>query len=154
MVRLREAQLADLDGLSDLCLRSKAVWGYDAAFMAACRPELTMRPMDLERTELQIAEAEGQMLGMVQIRVSAQEGQLLKLFVDPGHLRSGVGSRLLTWALARARQLGAVRLAVEADPGAEAFYRRHGAQRAGQVASGSIPGRMLPRLVFGLSNCR
>ena len=154
MVDLRPAVLADLDRLSDLCLRSKAVWGYDAAFMAACRAELTLQPIDLERTELQIAELGAMLLGVAQIGVCAQEGHLQKLFVEPGHLRSGVGRRLLVWAMTRARELGARRLVVEADPGAETFYRRYGAQVAGQAPSGSIPGRFLPRLVFDLSNDR
>ncbi|HEY6741630.1 MAG TPA: hypothetical protein VI110_04665, partial [Lapillicoccus sp.] len=30
--------------LSDLALRSKAHWGYGAAFLEACRDELTLRP--------------------------------------------------------------------------------------------------------------
>jgi hypothetical protein len=37
-VRLRAPRLDELEALSDLCLRSKAVWGYDAAFLEACRP--------------------------------------------------------------------------------------------------------------------
>jgi len=31
----------ELPGLSDLCFRSKAVWGYDKEFMEACRGELS-----------------------------------------------------------------------------------------------------------------
>ena len=36
--------------MSDLALRSKAHWGYDASFLAACRVELSLRPTDVERT--------------------------------------------------------------------------------------------------------
>lgn len=39
-------------------------------------------------------------------------------------------------------------LTVDADPDAAPFYRRMGARDDGQAASGSIPGRLLPRLVF------
>jgi len=38
---------------------------------------------------------------------------------------------------------------LDADPDAEPFYLHHGARRIGEVPSGSIPGRMLPRLAFG-----
>lgn len=152
MVVLRNARIDDLQCLNDLCMRSKAVWGYDEAFMAACRAELTLLPNDLERTELQVAELGATILGVAQIDVCAQEGHLQKLFVEPGHLRSGVGRKLLAWALTRARELDARQLVVEADPGAEAFYLRCGARIAGQAPSGSIPGRFLPRLVFDLSN--
>ena len=36
---------------------------------------------------------------------------------------------------------------IEADPDAAPFYRRMGAQDVGLAPSGSIPGRMLPKLV-------
>ncbi len=36
-LELRGALPGEAGLLTDLCLRSKAVWGYDAAFMAACR---------------------------------------------------------------------------------------------------------------------
>jgi SAM-dependent methyltransferase len=39
-----------------------------------------------------------------------------------------------------------VRLTIDADPHAEAFYVAMGAARVGESPSGSIPGRMLPRL--------
>ena len=32
----------EADCLTALCMRSKAHWGYDAAFMHACREELRM----------------------------------------------------------------------------------------------------------------
>jgi hypothetical protein len=34
---IRKATPEELPNLSELCLRSKAVWGYDQAFMEACR---------------------------------------------------------------------------------------------------------------------
>ena len=40
---IRTPRPDELSSLSDLCFRSKAVWGYDAAFMEACRGELTLR---------------------------------------------------------------------------------------------------------------
>jgi hypothetical protein len=45
-----------------------------------------------------------------------------------------------------ARRLGAVRMTIEADPGAAPFYEHMGAQYAGFAPSQSIPGRMLPRM--------
>ena len=48
--------------------------------------------------------------------------------------------------LATARALGAVRMIIEADPGATPFYERMGARHAGFVRSQSIAGRMLPRM--------
>jgi hypothetical protein len=46
--------------------------------------------------------------------------------------------------------MGADRMVIEADPDAAPFYRRIGAKDCGLVPSGSIPGRMLPKLLKAL----
>ena len=61
-------------------------------------------------------------------------------------LRTGPGRKLLDWAKATARAAGAPALVIEADPDAAEFYRRMGAVDDGVVPSGSIPGRLIPRL--------
>ena len=48
-------------------------------------------------------------------------------------------------AVAAARKLGAHEMIIEADPGAAPFYERMGSRRAGEVPSGSVAGRVLPR---------
>jgi GNAT superfamily N-acetyltransferase len=78
------------------------------------------------------------------------EADLLKLFVEPKALRSGTGRALLAWATDVAKKLGATRLTIDADPDAAAFYRGMGACDVGQTPSGSIPGRMLPKLAMNL----
>ena len=45
--------------LSELALRSKGHWGYDQAFLDACRAELTLAPEDLERQRITVAERNG-----------------------------------------------------------------------------------------------
>ena len=152
MIALRDARADELSVLSDLCLRSKAVWGYDAAFIAACRDELTLTPADIASTCLQVAADRDGPLGVAQLSIGGDEASLLKLFVEPRALRSGIGSALLAWSTATATRLGARRLVIEADPGAVPFYARHGAHPAGHAPSGSIPGRMLPRLVITLAH--
>jgi hypothetical protein len=39
---IRAAHGGELEALSALAMRSKAHWGYSAAFMQACRDELTV----------------------------------------------------------------------------------------------------------------
>ena len=150
MIRLRDARQDELESLSELCLRSKAVWGYDDAFMAACRAELTLQPNELQSTHLQVAAVETVLAGLVQIKVTDEDADLLKLFVEPNRLKSGIGRLLLDWATARAKSLRALRLIIEADPDAVAFYQRMGAHLAGSAPSGSITGRRLPRLILDL----
>ena len=154
MIKLRDVRLDELPSLGELCLRSKAVWGYDDAFMAACRAELTLRPAELRSTHLQVAERDTAVIGLAQVKVTGTEADLLRLFVEPAQLKSGVGRLLFAWAVAKARDLGAVRMMIEADPGAAPFYERMGARHAGSVASQSIAGRMLPLLQLELETFR
>ena len=127
------------------------MWGYDHAFMEACRKELSVEPNDLQSTSIAVAEQDGRLLGVAQIKVRGRDADLLKLFVEPSSLRGGIGRALFGWAAASAAQQGADRLIIEADPDASPFYRRMGAEDAGLAPSGSIAGRMLPRLVKALS---
>lgn len=148
---IRNPRLDELADLSDLCFRSKAVWGYDEAFMNACRGELSIGPRDLTTTHVGVAEADGSVVGVAQLRFGVGDAELLKLFVEPDGLQKGTGRALFAWAVDVARNGGAHRMTIEADPGAVPFYRRMGARDAGFVPSGSIPGRMLPKLVLDVS---
>jgi N-acetylglutamate synthase-like GNAT family acetyltransferase len=149
-MRLRPARVEELVTLSALCLRSKAVWGYDKSFLAACRAELTLTPDDLQETHVTVAEIDGNVLGVVQVSCDGDDAILEKLFVEPDQLLAGAGARLFSWAAGKARELGAKRMVIDADPGAAAFYRRMGARDDGVVKSESIPNRVLPRLRLDL----
>jgi GNAT superfamily N-acetyltransferase len=115
--------------------------------MEACRSELSIDPCELRSTSLAVAEDHGKILGVAQVKVVGHEADLLKLFVEPTALRGGVGSALFAWAADTAASMGADSLVIEADPDAAPFYRRMGAEDRGFAPSGSIPGRLLPKLV-------
>ncbi len=150
MPELRRPSSRDLDDLTVLCLRSKAYWGYDSEFLAACVPVLTLTAADLQGTST-ITEVEGgTLLGMVQVS-NRQEGcYLQKLFVDPAHMGKGTGRRLFTWAVQKAREMGATEMIIESDPGAVPFFSAMGCRAAGSASSEAMPDRMLPRLVYDL----
>ncbi len=149
-LRLRAPALDELPALSGLCFRSKAVWGYGAAFMEACRDELAFSEADLDETWTIVAERDGGIVGVAQIGLEGADADLLKLFVEPDRMRSGAGRALMAWAVAKAEELGARRLLIEADPDAAPFYRRMGARDIGSAPSQSIPGRTLPLLAIVL----
>ncbi|KRF13929.1 GCN5 family acetyltransferase [Nocardioides sp. Soil797] len=136
--------------ISALALRSKAHWGYDEVFLEACRDELTFTAADCTSGDLFVGMLDSSLVGFVAVRGDGPGGELSALFVDPPWIGRGVGSRLLEHALGLAHGRGLVRLVLDADPGAEAFYLHHGARRIGESPSGSIPGRLLPRLEFRL----
>jgi GNAT superfamily N-acetyltransferase len=149
---VRPPTVEELPTLSALCLRSKAVWGYGSGFMEACRSELTIQACELQSTSIAVAEENGKVVGVAQVKVNGGEADLLKLFVEPTMLRRGVGMQLFHWAISEATAMSAYRMLIEADPDAAPFYRRMGAKDCGFAPSGSIPGRMLPKLVKELGS--
>lgn len=149
---LRSPTVEELPTLSAFCMRSKAVWGYGSDFMEACRGELTIEACELQSSSIVVAEEHGNIVGVAQVKVTGSEADLLKLFVEPTMLRGGLGMTLFHWAAGEATALGADRMVIEADPDAAPFYRRMGAKDCGLAPSGSIPGRMLPKLVKKLGS--
>lgn len=152
MTELRVPLVSDLPAISALCIRSKAHWGYDAAFMDACRAELTMTPAELAADAVVVAADGPAIAGVGQVGERDGRCVLERLFVDPAHMGEGLGRRLFDWARATAIRRGATALVVESDPFAAPFYRRLGCVDTGTVPSGSIPGRALPCLSLPLSS--
>ena len=148
--RLRPARREELAALSDLCRASKAVWGYDAAFMDACRDELTLQPRDLP--DLIVVECDGHAAGVAAVQGDGPVLSLEKFFVAPERIGTGLGRVLFDGVRAEVRRRGARVLEIEADPGARPFYERMGAVVTGSAPSGSIPGRVLPKLTYSLQS--
>ena len=144
---VRAARIEEADVLSELCLRSKAVWGYDEAFLRRAREALRVDPAQIAAGDVWVAMAvDGSIAGVVVIGPGAQPDaiDLDKLFIEPRRIRAGFGRILLLHAIDEARRRGAKRLTILADPYAAAFYMRHGARPAGEAPSDAIPGRLLP----------
>jgi GNAT superfamily N-acetyltransferase len=134
--------------LSDLALRSKGHWGYDQAFLDACREELTLTPAEVPAKRVIVAERDGRVVGFYTLAGDPPVASLDHLFVEPAEIGTGVGRTLWRHAVAAAQALGFTRMEIEADPDAEAFYLAMGARRRGTAPSGSIPGRQLPLLEY------
>jgi len=146
--RLRPGRPEDAPALSGLAMRSKGHWGYDRKFLDACRDELTIAPDRAAALRITVAEVDGVAAGFVSLEGEPPTGEIGHLFVDPPFIGSGLGRTLFDAAVDTARSGGFAAFAVDADPGAEGFYLRMGAVRIGTSASGSIPGRRLPRLRY------
>lgn len=151
LARIRRAEAADAAAVTSLALTSKAFWGYNAAFMAACRTALTVTPETILGDPTYVIEAEGRILGFYQLRRHGIGADVRLFFVAPAAMRSGLGRRLWAHLERTARAIGATRLEVDSDPHAEGFYSAMGMRRSGQAHSGSIAGRMLPHLTKELA---
>ncbi|OIJ64004.1 GNAT family N-acetyltransferase [Streptomyces mangrovisoli] len=142
---IRPARDGEAGFLSDLALRSKAHWGYDAEFLAACREELSLSGPELAGRRTAVAERDGRIVGFTTLEGEPPQGVLGMMFVDPDAIGQGVGRLLFTHVVETARALGFTRFTIDADPNAEPFYEAMGGVPAGRVPSGSIPGRTLTR---------
>jgi GNAT superfamily N-acetyltransferase len=145
-VRLRPARTDECDLLGRIAVASKGHWGYDQAFLEACRPALAV--FEDEVPDIVVAERDGAVAGWYRLAGEPPDGLLDDLWVRPDVIGTGLGRLLWTDAVRTARRRGLRTLLIEADPHAEGFYRAMGAERAGEVASGTIAGRTLPLMVF------
>jgi GNAT superfamily N-acetyltransferase len=146
-LRVRLARVEEAPALSELCVRSKAAWGYDEAFMALARVALEVRPEQIAAGDVWVATAaDGGVAGIVALAPGEEPDtlDLDKLFVEPQRIRTGVGRVLLARAIIEARRRGADRLTILSDPYAAGFYERNGARWIDEAPSDAIPGRSLP----------
>ena len=148
--RIRPARPDEAAALTDLAMRSKAHWGYDDAFMAACRAELTVSAEAICSGTVFVYEEAGLVLGLYWLEVREDNAEVEQFFVEPGAIGRGVGRALWRHMCNEARRRGARKIRIESDPDAEDFYRKMGARRVGTAPSGSIPDRMLPLLELRL----
>ena len=143
--RIRPARPAEAPALSALALRSKARWGYDQEFLAACARELTLAGERFAPNPTYVLEHDGRVLGFHGLElVSRETAELEFLFVEPEAIGRGHGARLLRHALAVARVLGRRTMRIVGDPHADGFYRAAGAVAIGSRESASVRGRRLP----------
>uniref|UniRef100_A0AAU2K2J7 GNAT family N-acetyltransferase n=1 Tax=Streptomyces sp. NBC_00049 TaxID=2903617 RepID=A0AAU2K2J7_9ACTN len=128
MAKVRAARTGEAEALTALVMRSKAYWGYDADFMAACAQELRIRAEDVTARRIVVAEdGRGAVLGVASLEGSAPLATVGLLFVEPSAVGRGVGRLLYLDVLRRAVELGVRRLVIDSDPHAVGFYRAMGA---------------------------
>lgn len=148
---VRGARAAEAAALTALCRRSKAHWGYDAAFMAMSAAGLTVSEDSITAGRVLVAEAhDGRVLGVAAVDPQGAIADLDLLFVDPPAMGRGAGRALFKASCALARDGGARALTILADPNAAPFYERMGARFVRNAPSDSIPGRELPFYVLVL----
>ncbi len=153
-VSIRKAVLADMDDLTDLCMRSKQSNGYDDAFMSQCVDELRVRESWVLNDDFWVAETEeSRIVGCIRLSVDAADGtgELETCFVEPGWKGRKIGRMLADKLLEKAVAARLGRIGLDADPFAEAFYEKLGFREVGRVQSGSISGRTLARMELDLT---
>ncbi|GEP59556.1 GNAT family N-acetyltransferase [Reyranella soli] len=152
-MRVRSAEPGESQSLTALCVRSKAHWGYDAAFMTLSAATLNVNEADIALGRVLVAvDDAGRAIGMACVVPDGDMADLDALFIDPPAIGSGAGRALFDAAVALARKQGAGRMTILADPNAAAFYERMGARFLRNAPSDAIPGRTLPFYEYDLTS--
>jgi N-acetylglutamate synthase-like GNAT family acetyltransferase len=125
VVTVRAAQPSDSERLRELTFESKSHWGYDHDLVRAWTDGLDFE----SEQERWVAEAEDELVAWAGL-VPPVEGVAVldHLWVRPPWIGQGVGARLFGLAADRARELGAERLELGAEPNAAGFYEKVGAR--------------------------
>jgi GNAT superfamily N-acetyltransferase len=153
MISIRNAKPGEGKGLTALCVRSKAHWGYDAAFMRKSAAALLVSEAEIAAGRVLVAvDTAGRMIGVASVAPEGETADLAVLFVDPPAIGSGAGRALFEAAVVLARRTGARRLTILADPNAAPFYERMGARFLRNAPSDAIPGRALPFYEYDLTS--
>jgi GNAT superfamily N-acetyltransferase len=149
VIDVRQARASEAKMLTALCVRSKAYWGYDDAFMRLSRASLTVSEVDIATGRVLVAIYDDRVVGVARVE---PDGELGMMFVDPPAMGRGAGRVLFAAAAALARRLGARSMPILADPNAAPFYERMGARFVSQAPSDAIPGRTLPLYEYVLTD--
>jgi N-acetylglutamate synthase-like GNAT family acetyltransferase len=147
---IRQARPEECGVLTEVAMRSKAHWGYDAEFMRNVRADLEVIPEKfMPGFQVYVLENEAGIMGFYSLRPADAEAIILEdLFIEPKHIGCGYGKLLWEHSLAVARSLGYRKLTLVSDPYAESFYAHLGAVRIGEAESNALAGRMLPLMEY------
>jgi GNAT superfamily N-acetyltransferase len=151
MAKIRPAVAAEATLLSELALRSKGHWGYDADFIEACREDLTVTADFIVSHSVFVLEADEQVKGFYGLRGQNREVELVYLFLEPDQIGQGYGKQLWQHAIATAREQNFTSMLIESEPHAEHFYLAMGARRVGERLSTVRLDRRLPLLQYSLA---
>jgi GNAT superfamily N-acetyltransferase len=153
LVQVRSAKPGESRSLTALCVRSKAHWGYDSAFMKLSAAALVVNEDDIAAGRVLVAADDaGRVIGMACVLPEGDTADLDALFIDPPAIGSGAGRALFEAAVILARRRGARRMTILADPNAASFYERMGARYLRNAPSDAIPGRTLPFYEYDLQS--
>lgn len=149
---IRPARTDEAAALTAIAHAAKRHWGYPEAWIERWRDVLTITPAYIRGHVVFVAvDGDDRPRGFYALVMDGTNAVLDHLWMEPAWMGRGLGRELLVHALATARARGAARLEIDSDPHAEAFYRRMGARRVGEVRADvdGVP-RVLPRMEITL----
>jgi len=146
-LQIRRATPEEADALTALAHLAKRHWNYPEKWIELWKADLTITPEFISNNEVYVAHDQGAIAGCCALVVTGSLAELEHMWIDPQQMGRGAGRALFEHVTRRAGDLGLSELELSADPNAEGFYQRMGAERIGDVAA-DIEGqaRVLPRM--------
>ena len=138
---IRDAMPADLAALRDVYRRASLSNEGDRETLLANPDALEFPGLGGDDRRTRVATADGRIAGFATSVPAGDVIELDDLFVDPSWMRQGAGRALVLDAVAIARELGAGRVEVTANPHALVFYGK-----AGFIAGHEVQTRFGPGL--------
>jgi len=150
-LQIRRATPDEAAALTALAHAAKRHWGYPAEWIDHWRADLTITSDFIATNEVFVATIDGEIAGCCALVASESLTELEHMWIDPKHMRKGIGRALFEHTRRRAEELGSNMIELSADPNAESFYERLGAKRIGEVPADVLGhSRVLPRMRIDL----
>jgi N-acetylglutamate synthase-like GNAT family acetyltransferase len=123
-IQIRTAGIHEKRALEQLQLRASLANQGDRDHLVDNPDIISIPEAQIASASVFVAEQNGQTLGFAALQPNEDGSiELDGMFVEPGYWRHGIGRKLVAHCLAEARQRGASRLHLIANPHALAFYR-------------------------------
>jgi len=123
-IQIRTAGIHEKRALEQLQLRASLANQGDRDHLLDNPDIISIPEAQISSACVFVAEQNGMMLGFAALQPNENGSiELDGMFVEPAYWRHGIGRRLVAHCLAAARQRGASRLQLIANPHALAFYR-------------------------------
>ena len=83
-ISVRSAQVGESGSLTALCVRSKAHWGYDEAFMRRSQASLTVSEAEIVDGRVLVAERQSLVFGVARVETDGELGaRRMAILADP-----------------------------------------------------------------------
>jgi GNAT superfamily N-acetyltransferase len=134
-MQIVRAKPEDAETLTQIAHAAKRHWNYPERWIEAWRGILTMRAEFIAANVAYCAMEDDNVVGFYVLTTESDGIHLDHLWMIPAAMRRGIGRALFEHAVNQARAAGFDLIKIEADPNAEAFYKRMGARRVGTSVS-------------------
>src|SRR5437762_1469801 len=103
---IRAGRPDEADRLTKIAHAGKRHWNYSEELIALWREDLTVTPDFVASHEVSCAVRDAEIVGFYALSYQGEAFELEHMWVDPSHIRTGVGSALFGHAIGVVRALG------------------------------------------------